>query len=158
MKKLLSLLLISALAISVTSCGKNDESAADNSSSQGDTSSVDSSNSDTESNTGDVVMKTDKESYPVDTETIKISLTNNTSEQIGYGLGYMIEHWDGSKWQKLDLQYAVVMMMAYIEPGETVEHDINLYQDQYEYETGKYRISYENELGLAGANAEFELV
>ncbi len=87
-----------------------------------------------------ITMTMPQNSYPVKTESMKVNITNNTTKESGFGYGYEIEYFNGRAWQKVPLEFAVIDIYLILQPGETRTETINLYQDQYRYVAGKYRV------------------
>ncbi len=89
---------------------------------------------------GDYTMTATQNSYPADAETIEVIITNNTAEESGYGMGYSIERYKDGEWEKVPLEFAVIEIYAILEPGGSNTQEIALYQDQYKYTPGEYRV------------------
>ncbi len=87
-----------------------------------------------------ITMTADKSSYPVNSQSIKVIIKNGTTKESGYGYDYSIEYFNGKSWQKVPLEFAVIAIYLILKPGETKTETINLYQDQYKYVAGKYRV------------------
>lgn len=54
-----------------------------------------------------ITMKTELDSYPQTTETLKVTITNNSDFEYKTGKGYYIEYYNGSSWNKIPLEFFV---------------------------------------------------
>ncbi len=85
-------------------------------------------------------MKTELDSYPKTADTITVIITNKNDFKYNTGKDYIIEYYDGSTWDKIPLQFLAHDIMITLLPQEPKEFKINLFSEQYQYKSGKYRI------------------
>ena len=107
-----------------------------------------------EVNLKDVIMKTEKNTYELGTKEIKVDITNNSKQDVYYGLQYEVEKFENNKWVKVPFKEEPMFIeIAYIlEPGKTNSQVISL-SNLEELTIGKYRI-----VKSGGAlSAEFEI-
>jgi hypothetical protein len=107
-----------------------------------------------EVNLKDVIMKTEKNTYELGTKEIKVNITNNSKQDVYYGLQYEVEKFENNKWVKIPFKEEPMFIeIAYIlEQGKTNSQVISL-SNLEELTIGKYRI-----VKLGGAlSAEFEI-
>lgn len=94
-----------------------------------------------EANLKDVIMKTEKSTYELGTNEVKVYITNNSKKEVYYGLQYEIERLENNNWVRVPFKEEPVFIeIAYIiEPGKIGEQVIAL--DNLEQLTsGKYRV------------------
>jgi hypothetical protein len=87
-----------------------------------------------------IAMKTELDSYPKTIDTLTVVITNKNGFKCNTGKGYNIDYYNGSTWGKIPLQFLVNDIMIILLPQESKEFKINLYPEQYQYKSGKYRI------------------
>lgn len=98
------------------------------------------------------------------TDTIKVSIINNTSLEVTTGEYYEIEKYvggtDNADWQKVQLELAFIDIAYILQPGDSREFKITLHPESYNYEPGKYRLSKktytEEEAGVVYFNFELK--
>lgn len=92
-------------------------------------------------NLKNVVMKAEKSTYELGTKEIKVDITNNSNQEVSYGLQYEIEKLESNKWVKVPFkEEPMFIMIAYVlEPGKTNSQIISL-SNLDELTVGKYRI------------------
>lgn len=107
-----------------------------------------------EANLKDVIMKTEKSIYELGTKEIKVDITNNSKQDVYYGVQYEVEKFENNKWAKVPFKEEPMFIeIAYIlGPGKTNSQVISL-SNLEELTIGKYRI-----VKSGGAlSAEFEI-
>lgn len=107
-----------------------------------------------EVNLKDVIMKTEKNTYEIGTKEIKVDITNDSKQDVYYGLQYEVEKFENNKWIKVPFKEEPIFIeSAYIlEPGKTNNQVISL-SNLKELTLGKYRIVKSSE----ALSAEFEI-
>lgn len=67
-------------------------------------------------------------------------IVNRGERSLNYGLAYMIEHWDGERWQKTDLAPEIFpQILLIVGPGEIGRP--NTVEIPAEVESGFYRVT-----------------
>jgi len=94
----------------------------------------------------DIVMTGYPTSLNSLTDTIKVTITNNTKLEATTGAYYEIERYveqpDIASWQKVPLELAFHDIAFIIQPrGSSKEFSILLHPELYKYEPGKYRVT-----------------
>ncbi|EKQ52775.1 MULTISPECIES: immunoglobulin-like domain-containing protein [unclassified Clostridium] len=112
----------------------------------------------------DITMKTEKNVYPLNTEKIRIDITNNTNLESGYGGAYyQIDKFENNEWHNLEFAEDTSFNdLAAILPAKGTGMAIcrlSILKDFNKLTAGKYRIlaEIENSIGYSHVTAEFEL-
>jgi len=103
---------------------------------------------------GKVVLKLEKESYPIGTETVEAMLYNCTREPILVApYYYSLERWEAEEWTPVALKDSVEIPIAnfFLQPLESVGKSFRL-TDHDALPAGRYRLQ-----ASGSAYAEFEL-
>lgn len=87
-----------------------------------------------------VSMNLLQETYPAGTTEFSLVIHNNTEATINSDMYYQIEYLDQENWTPLPLEFTVNDIAFMTSPGESMEHTINLYPEQYDYQPGQYRV------------------
>lgn len=74
-------------------------------------------------------------------DTIKVSIINNTNQETTTGEYYTIEKYDGEAWQQVPLELAFIDIAYILRAGESREFNIFLHPEMHKYEAGKYRVA-----------------
>jgi len=78
---------------------------------------------------------------PVTSEYITVSITNTSQVEGGYGYGHRIQRHVNGRWENVPLNMSpVISIWAILPAGQTATYDLSLYQDQFFYEPGRYRV------------------
>jgi len=115
------------------------------------------------SNLQDFTMKTEKSSYELGTDNIKVYITNNTNLESVYGTRYEVDKFQSNEWYYLDFaKDADFTDIAAIQNPQSTGPDnckLSKLQDFKNLTPGKYRIVKEivNSTGYSHVIAEFEL-
>lgn len=88
----------------------------------------------------EISMTSKRDTYPVSIWEVYVTIENNTPYEYNTSLGYTIEYLRGSVWHKIPLSFAVNYPLGLLLPGESVEFTIYLYNKQYNYKPGRYRV------------------
>lgn len=79
------------------------------------------------------------------TDTIKVSIINNTSLEVTTGEYFDIEKYvgetDNAGWQKVPLEVFFIDIAYILQPGDSRDFKISLHPESYKYEPGRYRVS-----------------
>ena len=96
------------------------------------------------------------QSLHVTAEYITVRITNTSQVEGGYGYGHRIERYAGGRWEIVPLDTSpVISIWMILSAGQTVTYDFSLYQEQFDYQPGRYRVVL---LGVEGQpSAEFTL-
>lgn len=94
-------------------------------------------------------------SYSIDAESITVRITNTSQVEGGYGCAYRIDRNANGKWETIPLDFDVQTIAVILPAGETYTETFSLHQNQYNYQSGRYRIVLLD--GLNNASAEFKL-
>ncbi len=112
----------------------------------------------------DFTMKTEKNVYPLSTESIGISITNNTNLESGYGgMYYQIDKFENNEWHNLnfseDADFPEIETCLPAKVTNTETCNLSILKDYKKLTAGKYRILVEvaNSAGYSHVTAEFEL-
>ncbi|MDR2687216.1 MAG: hypothetical protein LBB75_05645 [Oscillospiraceae bacterium] len=103
---------------------------------------------------GKVVLKLEKDAYPVGTETIEATLYNCTREPILVApYYYSLERWEGGEWTPVTLKDSVFIPLAnyFLQPFQSAYKPF-LLTDHESVTAGRYRIQ-----ASGSVYAEFEL-
>ena len=93
--------------------------------------------------------------YEVSTDSITVNITNTSDVDGGFGRYYRIEQRTDGEWIPLPLEIIVTEDWPLLPAGETQAQSYSLFQDQYDYSPGAYRIVL---TGVSGEpSAEFDL-
>jgi hypothetical protein len=85
-------------------------------------------------------VETERGRYGVSTDSITVNITNTSNVEGGYGRHYRIEEKAGERWTPLPLEIIVTEEWFILPAGETQAQSYNLFQDQFDYSPGTYRI------------------
>ena len=88
-----------------------------------------------------MIMKAVPNVYSSSVDKVNVTITNNTSIKVYTGLDYTIEHYNGSAWDKISLDFFINDVMIILLPQESKDFIIHLYPKQYDYQPGRYRVS-----------------
>jgi uncharacterized protein YcfL len=92
-----------------------------------------------------VTMKGTPDILTKATDTIQVSIVNNTSSEVTTGEYYDIEKYeektDNAGWQKIPLELAFIDIAYILQPGDSRDFKITLHPESYGYEPGRYRVS-----------------
>lgn len=94
-------------------------------------------------------------SYDQTAAAVSVTLTNTSGAEGGYGNAYRIEKNVDGSWQALPLEIEVTEEWAILPAGQSSQLTMSLYQEQFAYTPGTYRIVFLD--GLNGATCEFSL-
>ena len=97
-------------------------------------------NNSSEENEMKITMMAIQNTYSSSTDKVNVIITNNTSFEFYMGMGYSIEYFNGSVWNKIPLEISINDVMITLSPQQSKEFSIYLYPEQYDYKSGKYRI------------------
>lgn len=101
-----------------------------------------------------ITMKAEPTTYPLSTDKIYITITNNTPIYCFTGMDYSVEHYNGSTWCNLPLSICAAMTKVDLLSGESKGFDIYLLKNQYDYQPGKYRVR----KTISTGEQEYELI
>jgi hypothetical protein len=104
------------------------------------TSSLSSTEQNNSSEEMKMIMKVVPNAYSSSVDKVNLTITNNTSFKIYTGLGYSIEHYNGSFWDKIPLDPAYFLICITVSPQESKDFIIHLYPEKYDYQPGRYRV------------------
>lgn len=112
----------------------------------------------------DFTLKTEKSSYPIGTENIRVYITNNTNLESSYGgMYYRIEKFENNEWTDLDfaVDASFIDRAALLNSKGTSQETckLSILKDFKKLTPGKYKIVVElsNLIGYSHAAAEFDL-
>jgi FOG: Glucan-binding domain (YG repeat) len=112
----------------------------------------------------DFTAQTEKSSYPIGTDGIKVNVRNNTNLESSYGgMYYQVDKYENNEWHNLDFsEEAGFNDIAMIIPSKGTSMSIcklSMLKDFKKLTAGKYRILVEvgNLIGYSHVAAEFEL-
>jgi len=78
------------------------------------------------------------------TDTIQVSIINNTSLEVTTGEYFDIEKYvegtNNAGWQKVPLELGFIDIAYILQPGDSRDFKIYLHPETYNYEAGKYRV------------------
>lgn len=93
--------------------------------------------------------------YDISADSITVKITNTSQAEDGYGYAYRIERNNNGKWESIPLEFDVMEIAAILPAGQTNTEKFSLHREQYDYQSGDYRIVFLD--GLGGASAQFTL-
>lgn len=73
-------------------------------------------------------------------DTVKVSIINNTSLEATTGEYFTIEEYKDNSWEAVPLELAFIDIAYILQTGEYRDFKISLHPEQYTYKAGKYRI------------------
>lgn len=82
-----------------------------------------------------VELDLDKSVYNI-SETVKLTIVNQSNSLISFGRPYKVERYEENQWSDYPLELAFTLEMILLEQGKTFEQNVPL----DEFETGKYRV------------------
>lgn len=104
-------------------------------------------------------MKTEKSTYELGTEKIKVSIINNTDQESGYGVDYSIQKFEANEWSNLEFKEDTAFIAIYVlldkEKINFETISIANLKDFKNLKPGKYRVV--KQVGDSNVTAEFEL-
>ena len=87
-----------------------------------------------------ISMRSRQEAYTTSIKEIYVTIENNTLVDYNTDLGYTVEYFNGSSWDKVPLSFPINLPLVFLRPGESEEFNVYLYPEQYNYKPGRYRI------------------
>lgn len=104
-----------------------------------------------------VTMKTVEPRYKSDTETIHVTLANETEEELFYGVAFSIEYLDEDAWVVFPFEEEMAWreIALILQPGETNREEITMTLFEHDFEPGTYRVI--KEVAGKPLTAEFEI-
>lgn len=92
-------------------------------------------------------------------DTIKVSIINNTSQEATTGEYFTIEEYKDNDWKAIPLELMFIDIAYILQPGEAKDFNISLHPEMHKYEAGKYRVkkSASTEKERYDLSFEFEL-
>lgn len=97
----------------------------------------------------------DPKSYPATADSITVKITNTSQAEGGYDYSHRIERKKDGKWEPLALDITWNDSWVDLPAGQTNTETFSLYQEQYDYKSGSYRIVFLHSFG--GVSVEFTL-
>jgi len=87
-----------------------------------------------------IEMLIDKSVYPLGTEEIELTITNNTQSEATTGEYFTLYHYKDGSWQQIPLELFFIDIAYILQPGEARDFTISLHTDMYDYTKGKYKV------------------
>lgn len=88
-----------------------------------------------------IEMRTEQLSYPVGITSLKVLITNNTDEEVSYGVAFILERKQDGVWHRADMDDVAWIMIAHLlPPGETNTDELSFETFTDPLSAGEYRI------------------